>query len=174
MNTKNHFIKQNTIYGFLVGGSFITASLLFFITGKNIVLDSRINNIIMILSIVGIFLGIHHFRDKYLNGFITYGKALLTGLYILGVASFLYAVYTFILYSLNPELMEQFKEIVLLVFKQSYGSSPLYSTVENNLTHYFYPLGVALGEFFNKVFFGSIYTLLLAGLSRRNEEKQPV
>jgi len=166
--TQEHFIKQNTLFGCYVGGSFIITSLLFILTGKNIALDPRVNNIITLLSIAGIFIGTRHFRDTYLNGYITYGKALLTGVYILCVATFFYALYTFSIYTLNPELMEQFKKTMLAIVQQVYSESPMYSTIEQSINTYLFPISVAIGEFLNKLFSGTFFALLLAGFLRKN------
>ena len=93
------FFKQNSIFGCLIGATFIFASLLFILAGKGIVVNAQFHNIIMMLTIFGIFMGVRKYRDEQLAGVISYGKALKTGIYILCVASLCYAVYVFFLYS---------------------------------------------------------------------------
>src|SRR5260221_9596782 len=46
----------------------------------------------MVISLSLIFFGIKSFRDQYLNGIITFGKAFQTGLLIAGVAALFYAI----------------------------------------------------------------------------------
>lgn len=79
------FLKQNSIFGCLIGATFIFASLLFILAGKGIVVNAQFHNIIMMLTIFGIFMGVRKYRDEQLAGVISYGKALKTGIYILCV-----------------------------------------------------------------------------------------
>ena len=79
------FFKQNSIFGCLIGATFIFASLLFILAGKGIVVNAQFHNIIMMLTIFGIFMGVRKYRDEQLAGVISYGKALKTGIYILCV-----------------------------------------------------------------------------------------
>ena len=76
------FLKQNSIFGCLIGGTFIFASLLFILAGKGIVVNAQFHNIIMMLTIFGIFIGVRKYRDEQLAGVISYGKALKTGIFI--------------------------------------------------------------------------------------------
>ena len=68
------FLKQNSIFGCLIGGTFIFASLLFILAGKGIVVNAQFHNIIMMLTIFGIFIGVRKYRDEQLAGVISYGK----------------------------------------------------------------------------------------------------
>ncbi len=52
----------------------------------------------MILSLLGIFLGVKSYRDKQLNGIISFKKAFSAGLLINGIASFIFGLYTFFLF----------------------------------------------------------------------------
>ena len=51
MKTNNTFITKNSLFGVLVGLSLILASLVFYITGKNIMLNPQLSNVMMLLSI---------------------------------------------------------------------------------------------------------------------------
>lgn len=62
------FFKQNSIFGCLIGATFIFASLLFILTGKGIVVNAQFHNIIMMLTIFGIFIGVRKYRDEQLSG----------------------------------------------------------------------------------------------------------
>jgi Protein of unknown function (DUF4199) len=46
----------------------------------------------MIVALTTVFLGIKHYRDRFLGGVITFGRALLVGLGISAVASTLYVI----------------------------------------------------------------------------------
>lgn len=165
--TTSDFLQYNSIFGLFVGGSYIITSLLFIWGGKNIALNPQLNNIILMLTIAGIFLGVKKFRDDHLEGIISYGKSFTTGIYILSIASFLYAFYIFILYASDPGQMMQFKKVMLSTLKQIYGNTPFYETFEKSVQSFLYPASIAVGEFLNKLFFGTILTLFLAGILRK-------
>ena len=150
------FLKQNSIFGCLIGGTFIFASLLFILAGKGIVVNAQFHNIIMMLTIFGIFIGVRKYRDEQLAGVISYGKALKTGIFILCIASLCYAVYVFFLYTFNT-------------LKITGQNSPLFKMLEENVDVYFVPASIAFGELFNRIIVGAAFSLFIAGLVRRSK-----
>ncbi len=61
----------------------------------------------MIVALSLIFFGIRSYRDKYLDGNISFGKALKTGLLITAVASVMY-VFTWMVYYYTTDISEEF------------------------------------------------------------------
>ena len=63
----------------------------------------------MIVSFIFIFIGIKNYRDKYNRGYITLGKAFLTGFYITLIASSIYVLAWLInYYTFMPDFMEKY------------------------------------------------------------------
>ncbi|MBC5623087.1 DUF4199 domain-containing protein [Butyricimonas hominis] len=167
-NTNESFFKPNTLFGGLIGGSFIIASLLFAYAGKGVVANPQFNNIIMMLTIFGVFIGIKKYRDDHLAGIISYGKALSTGIYILAVAAVCYAVYTFILYSSDSELLATYKKVMLTMMNEVYKNMNLQELFNTSLSDLFFsPVVIAFGELFNRILVGAAFTLFIAGLVKR-------
>lgn len=167
-NTNESFLKQNALFGGLIGASFIAASLLFLFAGKGIVANPQFNNIILMLTIFGVFIGIKKYRDDQLEGIISYGKALSTGVFILAVASLCNAAYTFILYSSDAELLATYKKVTLTVLNEVYKNINLNELLNNNLSDIFFsPFVIAMGEMLNKILVGAAFTLFIAGLVKR-------
>ena len=137
------FLKQNSIFGCLIGGTFIFASLLFILAGKD--------------------------RDEQLAGVISYGKALKTGIFILCIASLCYAVYVFFLYTFNADLLTEFKNVTINTLKITGQNSPLFKMLEENVDVYFVPASIAFGELFNRIIVGTAFSLFIAGLVRRSK-----
>ena len=163
-NTNESFFKPNTLFGGLIGGSFIIASLLFAYAGKGVVANPQFNNIIMMLTIIGI----KKSRDDHLAGIISYGKALSTGIYILAVAAVCYAVYTFILYSSDSELLATYKKVMLTMMNEVYKNMNLQELFNTSLSDLFFsPVVIAFGELFNRILVGAAFTLFIAGLVKR-------
>lgn len=167
------FLKQNVLFGLIIGATFIVASLLFILAGKSIVMNPQLNNIMMMLTIFGVFIGIKKYRDEQLSGIISYGKALSTGIFILSMAALLYSIYMFILYTFSPDLMAEFKKIMLTSLKVVYQDTPFYKIIEESFTTYLYPISIAFGELFNKILIGAAFTLFIAGLVRRSTPINP-
>ena len=152
------FLKQNSIFGCLIGGTFIFASLLFILAGKGIVVNAQFHNIIMMLTIFGIFIGVRKYRDEQLAGVISYGKALKTGIFILCIASLCYA-----------DLLTEFKNVTINTLKITGQNSPLFKMLEENVDVYFVPASIAFGELFNRIIVGAAFSLFIAGLVRRSK-----
>ena len=79
----------------------------------------------MILAFSLIFVGIKNYRDKFNNGFITFGQAFKIGLYITFVASTMYVIAWLIDYYLFiPDFMDKYETHVLKEARES-GASAL-------------------------------------------------
>ena len=75
-------------------------------------LDQSMNRslgwIFFVVLIIGLFFGIKSYRDKYRNGFITYGQSLGAGVIIMLYYSLISAVFTYILYKfIDPNLVDK-------------------------------------------------------------------
>ena len=79
----------------------------------------------MLLAFSFVFVGIKNFRDKYNQGFISFGMAFKTGLYISLIASTLYVVVWLVdFYVFIPDFMDKYSAHVIKEVKAS-GASPI-------------------------------------------------
>lgn len=115
--------KISVIYG-LIGG--LIVSLFMVLTIPNMGADTDMTQSMfmgfasMIVALSTVFLGIKKYRDVYLNGVISFGKAFLTGLYISLIASTLYVATWMIVSDLYmPNFMENYVEAQLNAFEQT-------------------------------------------------------
>lgn len=99
-------------YG-LIGGAivslFMASTMPFMHENTNLVNAELIGYTSMLVALSTIFIGIRSYRNKELNGFISFGKAFLVGLYIALIASTMY-VLTWMLISdlFIPDFMETY------------------------------------------------------------------
>ena len=107
------------------------ASLLFIWGGKSVAMNPQLNNVIMLLTIFGVFVGAKKYRDEALGGVISYGKALGAGLY---------------------------------------EGTPIYNTLLETFNMFLMPVSIAMGEFFNHIVTGGIFTVLLAWFVKRKPQ----
>ena len=167
-NKKDLYWKQNTLFGLLMGSSFCLASLIFVWSGRSVAMNPQLNNITTRLTVVGIFMGRRKYRDEALGGSISYARAFGVGMFLLAIASIVYALYTYILYSSSSELFAMYKNHILLMIKQVYENSPMYNTLTETFNTFLMPVSIAIGEFVNHIFSGIIFTLLLAWIIKRS------
>ncbi|MDE6452290.1 MAG: DUF4199 domain-containing protein [Odoribacter sp.] len=167
MKNKHTFITQNTIFGLCIGVSFMLASYIFYKSGQQINLNPRFNNILMLLTIAGSFIGTRKYRDENLDGKLSYPKALGTCVYLTAIASVSYGIYIYTLYHIHPELQEEYLNMTKSILEEVYKNSPLLETMQTLLTSFMTAGMIAFSETFNKIFTGFIFSLFLAGILRR-------
>jgi hypothetical protein len=117
-------MKKNVLVFGSISGLIITAMMV----GSSIWLyndqDFKGNMILgyaaMLLSFSFIFVGIKNFRDKYNDGFITFGKAFKTGFLIALISSTCYVlVWQVEYYFFIPDFMEKYSAHVIKEIKES-------------------------------------------------------
>ena len=168
MNRIKTWLSHPTHFtGVLVGVALVFSSLLFLWSGRPLALNESLNNIYLALIIIGGFAGIRIFRDRN-HGTISFSHALLTGFRILGISTTIYIVYYAILYLSRPDLVEAFKQLMLIQGKELLGDLALYRVAEEQVLTYITPLFIIFVEWFQKIFYGALFMLILALLLRRN------
>lgn len=118
-NFKTKQMKKTVlIYGLTLGTIFIVGSLymthLLFYNNPDIESNDFLGYIVMIIIYSLIFFGIRNYRNKYLNGVISFKKAFKTGAMIILIASTLYVViWLFYYYLFLPDFLDKYTEYVL-------------------------------------------------------------
>ena len=164
---KKNFFSQNTLFGLFVGLSFIAVAYAYYRSGRGVSLNPQLNNVILLLSIVGAFIGVRKYRDELPDNCLSYGKALGACTYLIAVASVIYGCFVFYLYRHHPELLENYLTSIETTFKEVYSDSAFTENMISMLKAFTTPATIAFAETFNKIFTGFIFSLLLAGLLRR-------
>lgn len=115
--------KISVIYG-LIGGLIVSAFMALTIPNMDADTDMTLSMFMgfasMIVALSTVFLGIKKYRDVYLNGVISFGKAFLIGLYISLIASTMYVLTWMVISDLYmPNFMENYVEAQLNAFEQT-------------------------------------------------------
>lgn len=169
---KNTFLSQNTLFGLFIGVSFVAVAFAYYKAGRGISLNPQLNNVILLLSIVGAFIGVRKYREESQGGFITYGKALGACVYLICVASVIYGIFVFYLYRHQPLLLENYLTTVETTFKEVYSESAFSENMITMIKTFTTPASVAFAEVFNKILIGFIFSLFVAGLLRKNKKNE--
>ncbi len=169
---KHIFFSQNSLFGAIMGLSFVITSWVFITTGKPIASNPSLNNILMLLTIVGTFIGVRKYREDALGGAITYGHALGTCTYIVSIASLLYGIYTIILYQALPHLQDQYLETLDAALREVYSDSPMVDSLSDMMKTFTTSYSIGFSEIFSRIFSGFIFSLFLAGILRKKAPEQ--
>lgn len=93
-------------YGVIIALAIIVFSLILFLL--NIARDSALEYLTYLILLGGIFLAQTNFRNKYMGGYIEYGKAFTVGLLTSVFLSIVMGIYTFIFFKyIDPGAMEE-------------------------------------------------------------------
>ncbi len=166
MKEENTQLKSAMTSGALMGLVLVLFTVILYVIG--VATMQKYNWISNVIFIGGIFMGQKVYRDSILNGIISYGKALGTGVLIALFAGFLVGLFSFILYKyIDPELMD--KQIAFL--EDSYidaGLSDDQIAASIQMSKWFFtPIGSALGSSFGFAFFGFIFSLITSIFIKR-------
>ena len=131
----------------------------------------------MILAFSLIFVGIKNFRDKFNNGYITFGKAFTIGLYITLIGSTMYVIAWVIDYYLFiPDFMDKYTAHVLREAKEA-GADPIEmnkKTAEmlNYKEMYKNPLLVLLFTYLEVIPIGLVVSVISSLILRTKSNRQ--
>lgn len=164
---KNIFLIQNSVFGALMGVSFIITSATYLIGGQNVSTNPQLNNIIMLLTIAGAYIGTRKYRDEKMQGIMSYAQALGNSIFLISAASVLYGIFILIIYSLIPGLLDNYVETLEATFREVYANSQILDPILEVFRKITTPLTIALAEILNKIIMGCIFSLLLAGMLRK-------
>jgi amino acid transporter len=131
----------------------------------------------MLLAFSLIFVGVKNYRDKYNNGFVSFGKALKIGLNITLIASTVYVVvWLFDYYLFVPDFMDKYAAHVLSELKAKGVSGAEYQEevvkMDGYKEMYKNPIMVILFTYLEILPVGLVVSLLSAVLLKRTPTHQ--
>lgn len=110
MEEKSTFWKSAMVYGLYLALVLTLFSVILYVSG--LILNTKVGYISLVLTIAGIVVAQIQYRNRELNGTITYGQALGFGVAIMLFAGIVTALYTLVLYTfIDPTLIDQTKAI---------------------------------------------------------------
>lgn len=163
----NPFWIQNTRFGLLIGATFIITSGLFYAT-QGTMTDPRTNNVIMLLTIAGMYLGAQKYRNDSLEGIITYWQAIGACTWQVAVASFIYGAYTCFIYTIRPAALEAYLDMTESILREVYAGSPVLENMIPLIKNYTTPFTMGFAELFYKTLIGFIFSLFIAFIVKRD------
>ncbi len=164
----NPLFRHSFKFGALVGGVLILTSLMFYFRGVPVAVNPQITSINYFLIMTGIYFGLRVYRSDFLNGIISYGRALGAGVLIIGVAGAFYAIYIYILTKyFDASILQEFVAITEKTFieaKYTDEQVELFMSLYEKIT----PGAFAFAQWFSKLGAGFLFSLILAFFASRN------
>lgn len=170
---------KNTVLKFGLYAA-VTTSILFtsaLVLGKN--LDFSTQEVLgyasIIASLLFVFFGIKHYRDRENNGTVSFAKALLVGILISLFASLAFGIIDVIYVKyINPEFTEQYMAYTLENMEKTMPPEEFRikkAEVESQMAVYANPAIAGFVMFITVLLIGFIISLLSAFILKRNQIK---
>jgi hypothetical protein len=171
-NTKkeNPFIKQTMTYGLITGIALIIYTLILYMADMLLDQNTILGLINYMILIAGIYIGTKSYRDQNLNGFISYGKSLGTGVLISVFAGIVMGVFTYLLYEvIDPQLLEKSMRLVQEeMLKRGVPESQVETLTEAQRAMRS-PIVLMFGSILTYGFMGFIFSLITSIFTKKEE-----
>ncbi len=163
---KSPLLKNSMNFGALNGVAIIIVSLLIYLIG--IKQNFAISLIIYAINILFIVLGTKYLRDQHLQGQISYGKSVGSGVLISLFMSIIVAFYIFIFFKLMApaEMDKIFEQQEEVLYSQGLPEDQIEMSIEM-AKKFTTPFTMAIGTVFSYTFLGLLFSLVTAAFIKK-------
>ncbi len=151
---KSSNVNVALINGLYIGAVLIVFSLILYLLGTP--RDNWLQYISYIIMLVGVVMAIKQWRDKYNNGFITYGQAFSNGFLTLLFAGILTSIYIFIFFQVIAP--DEVTKMAQLAEEQMYERNPNISEADAEM-------GMKFAKMFMKPWLMAVMGLFFTALA---------
>jgi len=170
MEQKSTFWKSAMTYGLYLALALMLFSVILYVTG--LILNQKIGYFSMAIYVVGIIYAQISYRNRELNGSISYSQALSFGVAIMLFAGIITAFYTMILYTfIDPTLIEQMKVAQEEVLLQRGMKEDQIEAAMAMASKMMTPGWISIMGLFGSVFLGTIISLVTSFFVKKQENE---
>jgi hypothetical protein len=166
----NTFIKSTMTYGLITGVALIIYTLLLYSTNNLLRQNFLLSLMNYLILIGGIVAGTRSYRDRMLQGYITYSKALGYGVVMSIFTGIVLGIFTYLLYTMiDPGLMEKSMAMIQEeMLKQGIepGRVESISEMQRQIRS---PFMMLIGSVLTYAFLGLIFALVTSAFLRKNK-----
>jgi len=166
--TSKSQLTKTIIYGTILGLVLVIYSFILHKTNleKNMWL-SLFQNIFLIAAII---LSIQCFRNRFNEGYISYGKALGTGVLTIIWASLIVAIYTYLFTKyIDPTAIENARELALKNIENSNNEDQI--ELMSKIFNFIFSSSImSVLTFIGNVFKGTIFSLIIAAFLKKEKD----
>lgn len=158
MEEKSTFWKSAMVYGLYIGIVLTLFSVILYVTGQ--MQNKTLGYISFPIYIVCIVIAQIHYRNHEQNGVISYGQAVGFGTAIMLFSGVITALYTLIIYKLDPSLIDQIKNMQEEALMQKNMSDEQIEAAMSMSGKMLSPVFMAISSLFGSVIIGTIVSLI--------------
>lgn len=168
-NTKPTQFQTSLTWGLITGFAVIVYTLILYFA--DLMTNKPAGYVSILISIAGIYLGTKAYRDQSLNGFISYGKALGTGVLISLFSAILSIIFITVLYTvIDTELVNKvMSESQEKLLEQGMPEEQIEKGMEMT-KKIFLPMTIIGGLIFS-VFAGFVISLITSAFLKKDDDK---
>ena len=164
--TKNDLLKHSATYSAIIGFALIIYSVLLYIL--NLTMSKSLGYLSFLIIIGGLYVGIKNFRDNNPDKAISYGRAVGVGVLICVFFGFLASVFTYLQFRfIDPGLVDKMIEIAEEKMLEKGLPEDMIEMQITGMSKMFTPGIMAIFGFFSNLFWGTIISLILAAILKR-------
>ena len=159
MEQKSTFWKSAMVYGLYLALVLTLFSVILYVSG--LILNTKVGYVSIVLTIAGIVIAQINYRNRELNGVISYGQAVGFGVAIMLFAGIVTALYTIVLYTfIDPSLIDQMKAVQEEALLGKGMSEDQIEAAMSMTSKMMTPAWMSIMGLFGSVFSGTIVSLL--------------
>jgi len=159
MEQKSTFWKSAMVYGLYLALVLTLFSVILYVSG--LILNTKVGYVSIVLTIAGIVIAQINYRNRELNGVISYGQAVGFGVAIMLFAGIVTALYTIVLYTfIDPSLIDQMKAVQEEAMLGKGMSEDQIEAAMSMTSKMMTPAWMSVMGLFGSVFSGTIVSLL--------------
>jgi hypothetical protein len=107
MEEKSPFWKSAMTYGLYLGLAVVLYSVVLYVLGQN--MNPALTWISFVILAAGVYLSQLNYRNRVMNGFLSYSSALWLGVAVMLFSGIFQTVYTIVIYKLDPSQLDQIR-----------------------------------------------------------------
>ncbi len=169
MEQKSTFWKSAMTYGIYLAVALIFYNVILYVLGES--MNQTLGLVTWGIMAVGIYLCQKSYRDRELDGYIDYGKALGFGVAIMLFAGVLNSLYSVILMKIDPSLMEQIRIMQEEALMKQGMSDDQIEMAGDMMSKLQSPLIIVLSSLFSFALIGFIISLITSIFIKRKEDE---
>jgi ethanolamine transporter EutH len=165
---QNDIYKNAANFGLILGLVVVMASLISYFIGS-------VNNIVasyipIVFSAVAITFGTKNLRDKFQNGYISYARALGSGVLIALFGAVIQSFYTYVFFTyISPEsLTTMFDTMEQTLISQGQDEEQINAAMQMS-KQFMGPVSIAISGVLSATFWGFILSLISAAFVKKDE-----
>lgn len=169
MEEKSTFWQNAMTYGLYLGIAIVLFSVILYVFGQS--LNPSLTWITYVIIAAGIFYSQLNYRNKDLNGYIKYSRALGFGIAVMLFAGIIQSLYTVILFKfIDPSLFDQIRVMQEETMLKQGLSEESIEAATDMMAKFQSPVLIAISGLFSFALLGFIISLITSIFVKKNDD----